>query len=277
MELFLDRLFRETQQPLTQGKGLFLIAGPCVIESEAMCLDHAAALKMMCAQLGIAFIFKSSYDKANRTSAASFRGPGIKKGLAILSKVKTKLNIPVLSDVHSIEEVAAAARVLDILQIPALLCRQTDLIVAAARTGKIINVKKGQFLAPGDMGNVVKKIESAGNKKIVLTERGTSFGYHNLVSDMRAIPIMRKFKYPVVFDATHSVQLPSAANNQSSGERGFVETLSLSAVAAGCDGLFMEVHRAPDRALCDGPNMIALEELRRLLVKAMKIREVVRG
>ena len=277
MALFLDALFKDTQQALVQGKGIFLIAGPCVIESEEMCLDHAAALKTICADLGIPFIFKSSYDKANRSDSTAFRGPGLKKGLTILRKVRTKLNVPVLSDVHTLEEIAPAAAVLDILQIPALLCRQTDLIAAAARTKKIINVKKGQFMAPGDMANVVKKIERAGNKKIVLTERGASFGYHNLVSDMRAIPIMQKLKYPVVFDATHSVQLPAAAGNLSSGERCFVETLSLSAVAAGCDGLFMEVHRNPDQALCDGPNMLALNDLRQLLNKAKKIGEVVRG
>jgi len=277
MELFLDKLFQDTQQPLAQKKGLFLIAGPCVIESEKMCLDHAGALKSLCAELGVSLIFKSSYDKANRTSVTSFRGPGLKKGLRILHKVRAEFNIPVLSDVHGREEIAAAAEVLDILQIPALLCRQTDLIIDAARTKRIVNVKKGQFMAPADMGNVVKKIESTGNKKIVLTERGASFGYHNLVSDMRAIPIMRQFRYPVVFDATHSVQLPAAAHNKSSGERCFVETLALSAVAAGCDGLFMEVHRNPDQAMCDGPNMLPINELGRLLRKAIKIREVVRG
>ncbi|MCG2712423.1 MAG: 3-deoxy-8-phosphooctulonate synthase [Candidatus Omnitrophica bacterium] len=253
----------------------FLICGPCVIESEKMALDHAAVLKDICSKLNVPFIFKSSFDKANRTSINSFRGPGIKKGLAILNKIKKQLRIPVTSDVHQPNEIAAVKTVLDIIQIPALLSRQTDLIVAAAKSKKIINVKKGQFMAPWDMQNVIKKIESAGNKKIIITERGTSFGYHNLVSDMRSIAIMRGFGYPVVFDATHSVQLPSAGNGKSSGERKFAPVLSLAAIASGAQGLFLEVHKSPEKALCDGPNMLTLAELECLLVKAIKIREIV--
>jgi 2-dehydro-3-deoxyphosphooctonate aldolase (KDO 8-P synthase) len=277
MKIILNDLFHALAPGDTRKKPLFLIAGPCVIESEKMCLNHAAALKEICAGVGILFVFKASYDKANRSAITSFRGPGIQRGLAILQKVQKQLAVPVLSDVHTQEEAAAAGRVLDILQIPALLCRQTDLLVAAGRTKKIVNVKKGQSMAPADMRNVVKKIESTGNKKILLTERGTSFGYHNLVSDMRAIPIMQALRYPVVFDATHSVQLPAAAGLVSSGERCFVATLALSAVAAGCDGLFLEVHASPERALCDGPNMIGLGDLEQLLRKAAKIREIVCG
>ncbi|MBU4305929.1 MAG: 3-deoxy-8-phosphooctulonate synthase [Candidatus Omnitrophica bacterium] len=258
-----------------QKRTIFLIAGPCVIESEKTCLEHAYALKSLTEALQIPFIFKSSYDKANRTSVSSFRGPGLKKGLAILKKVKKELKIPVTSDVHCAEEAKAAKDILDMLQIPALLSRQTDLLISAAKTNRVINVKKGQFMAPDDMINVIQKIESTGNKKIVLTERGVCFGYHNLVSDMRSIPIMQRFGYPVVFDATHSVQLPSAGNNKSSGEREFVETLALSAAAAGADGLFMEVHFTPKKALCDGPNMINMDTLENLLSKAKKIWEIV--
>ncbi len=258
------------------GKGrFFIICGPCVIESEKMALEHASILKDICRKFNIPFIFKSSFDKANRTSIKSFRGPGIKRGLAILRKVKQQIHVPVTSDVHRLEEVAVAKGVLDIIQIPALLSRQTDLIVTAAKSKKIVNVKKGQFMAPRDMENVIKKIEASGNKKIILTERGTSFGYHNLVSDMRSISIMSKFGYPVAFDATHSVQLPSAGNGKSSGEREFASLLSLAAVAAGAHGLFVEVHKSPRKALCDGPNMLTPAELESLLAKAIKIREIV--
>ena len=253
----------------------FLICGPCVIESEKMALEHAAVLKDICGKLNIPFIFKSSFDKANRTSIKSFRGPGIKKGLAILKKIKKQIRVPVTSDVHQPGEVAAAKTVLDIIQIPALLCRQTDLIVAAAKSKKTVNVKKGQFMAPEDMRNVIKKIEASGNKKVIITERGTSFGYHNLVSDMRSIAIMSSFGYPVAFDATHSVQLPSAGKGKSSGEREFAPVLSLAAVASGAHGLFLEVHKSPEKALCDGPNMLTPAELECLLVKAVKIREIV--
>ncbi|MCP4649867.1 MAG: 3-deoxy-8-phosphooctulonate synthase [PVC group bacterium] len=258
-------------------KDLFLIAGPCVIESEKMCLEHAMVISKLCKQLHIPYIFKASYDKANRTSIDSFRGLGIKKGLSVLKKIRKNLRIPVLSDVHSIEEIKSVAEVVDIIQIPALLCRQTNLILAAAKTKKIINIKKGQFMAPFDMLSVIKKVESTGNKKILLTERGTCFGYNNLVSDMRAIPIMKKTGYPVIFDATHSVQLPGAGRGKSSGKREFVEPLALSAIAAGSNGLFLEAHKTPQKALCDGPNMVDFKLLERILKKAKQIRKIING
>jgi 2-dehydro-3-deoxyphosphooctonate aldolase (KDO 8-P synthase) len=263
----------------TIGKdhGLFLIAGPCVIETEKMMLETARQLKEIAMQLSLPLIFKSSYDKANRSSGQSFRGPGLVKGLKILRKIKEEFELPVLSDIHTEAEAQAAAEVLDILQIPAFLCRQTDLLVAAARTGRIVNVKKGQFMAPWEMGNAVEKIESAGNQKILLTERGASFGYNNLVSDMRAIPIMQRFGYPVVFDATHSVQLPGAAGKSSSGQREFVAPLARAAVAAGCDGLFMEVHPDPDHAPSDGPNMVPLKDLPELLRQVKRIHDAIRS
>ncbi|MFH2139051.1 MAG: 3-deoxy-8-phosphooctulonate synthase [Candidatus Omnitrophota bacterium] len=273
---FLDlNYFFQSLKSLPKKKKLFLIAGPCVIESEKMCLEHAQVLKDICLSLNVPFIFKASYDKANRTSVSSFRGPGILKGLSILAKIKKKLKIPIISDVHRVCEVKAAAQVLDILQIPALLSRQTDLLIAVAKTKKIVNIKKGQFMAPLDIKNVIAKVKSTGNEKIMLTERGVCFGYNNLVSDMRSIPIMKQYGYPVVYDATHSVQLPSAGIGTSSGEREFVETLALSAVAAGCDGLFMEVHKQPGKALCDGPNMVDFAEMKKILEKACKIREIV--
>ncbi len=253
---------------------LFLIAGPCVIEEEGMMMETAGELKAIAAELLIPLIFKSSYDKANRSSLRSARGPGIGSGLKILEKIKAKYGIPILSDIHHPDEAEAAAGVLDVLQIPAFLCRQTDLLIAAAKTGRPVNVKKGQFLAPWDMANVVEKIESAGSRKILLTERGATFGYNNLVSDMRAIPILKRFGYPVVFDATHSVQLPGGAGKSSSGQREFVPTLARAAVAAGCHGLFMEVHPDPDRAPSDGPNMVPLKELKPLLAQLKRIHEV---
>ena len=252
---------------------LFLIAGPCVIEDEKMMMETAGRLKKMTDALKLPLIFKSSYDKANRTSSGSFRGPGMAEGLKILKKIRETYDLPLLSDVHSPEEAREAAEVLDVLQIPAFLCRQTDLLLAAAKTGRAVNVKKGQFLAPWDMAHVVEKIESAGNSRILLTERGASFGYNNLVSDMRAIPLMRKFGHPVVFDATHSVQLPGGAGKTSSGQREFVPTLARAAVAAGCDGLFLEVHPDPDHAPSDGPNMVPLKDLEGLLRQVVKIRE----
>jgi 2-dehydro-3-deoxyphosphooctonate aldolase (KDO 8-P synthase) len=247
------------------NRPLVLIAGPCVIEDEATTLRHAERLMTICNGLSIALIFKASYDKANRTSINAYRGPGLKKGLAILLKVKEALGLPVISDIHSIEQIAPAAEVLDILQIPAFLCRQTDLLVAAAKSGRVINVKKGQFLAPWDMKNVAGKIAASGNENIILTERGASFGYNNLVVDMRSFPVMRSTGYPVVFDATHSVQLPGGQGDSSGGQREFVEYLSRAAVATGIDGIFMEVHEDPDKALCDGPNSIPLNELPGLL------------
>lgn len=254
------------------GAPLVLIAGPCVVESENLVMETAHALKEITESLRIPLIFKSSYDKANRSSIQSFRGLGIDKGLAILEKVKKSFDIPLLSDVHSIEEVAPAAEILDVLQIPAFLCRQTDLLIAAAQTGKVVNVKKGQFLAPWDMKNIVDKIEASGNSKILLTERGTSFGYNNLVTDMRSLPILHRLGYPVIFDATHSVQLPGGAGTTSSGQREFVPHLARAAVAVGCDGLFIEVHPDPDNAPSDGPNMLHLKDLSKLLEQVLRIR-----
>jgi len=258
------------------NRPLVLIAGPCVIESEEATLRHAERLLTVCNGLSMPLIFKASYDKANRTSIGAFRGPGLKEGLRILAKVKASLGLPVLSDIHSIEQVAPAAEVLDVLQIPAFLCRQTDLLVAAARSGRVINVKKGQFLAPWDMKNVAGKLAASGNENIILTERGVSFGYNNLVVDMRSFPVMRASGYPVVFDATHSVQLPGGQGESSGGQREFVEYLSRAAVATGIDGIFMEVHEDPDKALCDGPNSIPLSELAVLLKKLRAIDAVVK-
>jgi len=255
---------------------LVLIAGPCVMESEADTLHCAERLMTIANGVAVPLIFKASYDKANRTSVTSYRGPGIKEGLRILAKVKEALGVPVLSDIHSIEQVAPAAEVLDVLQIPAFLCRQTDLVVAAAKSGRVINIKKGQFLAPWDMENVVRKALSAGNERIILTERGVSFGYNNLVSDMRSIPIMRKTGFPVVFDATHSVQLPGGQGGTSGGQREFVEYLGRAAVATGIDGIFMEVHENPEKALCDGPNSIRLDDLPALLKKLKAIDAIVK-
>lgn len=248
-----------------------LIAGPCVIESEESCLYHAKKIKEICSRLNIKFIFKSSYDKANRTSIDSYRGPGLKTGLKILAKVKKDIGVAILSDVHCKADVKEAAKVLDIIQIPAFLSRQTDLITEVAKTKKIINLKKGQFLAPWDIGPMIKKIESAGNKNILITERGVSFGYNNLVSDLRALALMRQFGYPVVFDATHSVQLPGGQGTCSGGQREFVSSLARAAIAFGCDGLFLEVHRSPNEALCDGPNSISLKELEDILKIAKNI------
>lgn len=252
---------------------LVLIAGPCVIESESACMESAKRIKEIAARLDIPFIFKSSFDKANRMSINSFRGPGLKKGLEVLSKIKARLNIPVLSDIHCQKEIDAAAEVLDVIQIPALLCRQTDIVLSVAKTGKTVNVKKGQFLAPWDMLPIIQKIESTGNKNILITERGVSFGYNNLVSDLRALKIMRDLGYPVIYDATHSVQLPGAKGSCSGGQREFVAGLSRAAVAFGCDGLFLEVHSDPDKALCDGPNMANLKDLESLLRQVKKIRK----
>lgn len=253
------------------GGKLCLMAGPCVIESEAHARIMAEKLKALTADLGMPFVFKSSYDKANRSSAKGFRGPGLKDGLAILSRIKKDFGVPVISDVHSSEEVGPAAEVLDIIQIPAFLCRQTDFLVAAAKAGKPVNIKKGQFMAPWDMKNAVDKVNAAGNPDVVLTERGVSFGYNNLVADMRALPIMRGFGIPVVFDATHSVQLPGGQGSCSGGDRDMALVLARAAVAAGVDGMFLEVHDNPDVALCDGPNMIPLAELRSLLETLLAI------
>ena len=256
-----------------RGNGLVLFAGPCVIESEKKALYHAEELSRIAKRLGIPFIYKSSYDKANRTSINSFRGPGLLKGMDILKKIKDRLGLIILSDVHCRKEVEEASHVLDIIQIPAFLCRQTDLILAAAETGKPINVKKGQFMAPWDMKNVLEKIERVGNYDILLTERGTSFGYNNLVSDMRSLPVMRGMGYPVIYDATHSAQLPGGKGQSSGGQREFVSCLARASVAAGVDGIFIETHRDPDRALSDGSNMLKMKELYSLIVKLKAIRE----
>ncbi|MDD5310818.1 MAG: 3-deoxy-8-phosphooctulonate synthase [Candidatus Omnitrophica bacterium] len=259
------------------GRGpLVLIAGPCVIESERSAVRHAKAIKAIAERLDIPYIYKSSYDKANRTSMRSYRGPGIKKGIRILKRVKEETGLPMLSDVHCEEELDAAARVLDVIQIPAFLSRQTDFIIAAAKTKKTINIKKGQFMAPWDVGFAIEKVESAGNRSIIITERGVSFGYNNLISDMRALPILAGLGYPVVYDATHSVQLPGGMGKASGGEGRFIPVLARAAVAAGCDGLFLEVHEDPRCALCDGPNSLALKDLEELLVTVKEIDSAVK-
>jgi 2-dehydro-3-deoxyphosphooctonate aldolase (KDO 8-P synthase) len=261
---------------LNSPRQLFLIAGPCVIENEKLCLQVAAALKKTCSSLGIFYVFKASFDKANRTSSKSFRGPGIESGLKTLAKVRAEFEMPVLTDVHNEIQVADAAEVADILQIPAFLCRQTDLINAAVATGKIVNLKKGQFLSPNEMGQVAEKAKRAGAKKILLTERGTTFGYNNLVADMRSIPIMKSFGFPVIFDATHSVQLPGAGGDKSNGQREFAPVLARCALVAGANGLFIETHPHPERALSDGPNMIPLAKMAALLENLIKIFKAVR-
>ena len=258
------------------GNPFALIAGPSVIESRRLCMEIAARIKDLCQKVDVPLIFKTSFDKANRSSIGSYRGPGIKEGLDVLSEIKDKLKLPVLSDVHRVSEVDNASRVLDVIQVPAFLCRQTDLLQEIANKGKPINIKKGQFLAPWDMKNIIEKIEHKGNKKILLTERGTSFGYNNLVVDFRGITIMRRFGYPVGFDATHSVQLPGGAGKSSSGEREFVMPLTRSALASGCDFIYMEVHRNPQKALCDGPNMVDLKGLERILKIGKKIDKLVK-
>ena len=251
-----------------------LIAGPCVIESEDSTFRHAEEIFAIASELAIPYVFKANYDKANRSSIYSYRGPGLREGLKILGKVKERFRVPVLSDVHTVEEVAPASEVLDILQVPAFLSRQTDLIVACAKTKKIVNVKKGQFLSPWDMQNVVEKIESVGNQNILLTERGVSFGYRNLVSDFRSIPVLQSFGYPVVFDVTHSVQIPGGLGHASGGQAQFIPTLARCAIAAGADALFMEVHEQPEQALSDGPNNLKLSDLKELLAMLKEIRRV---
>lgn len=259
-----------------KGESLVLIAGPCVIESEESALSHAARIKEIADRMNVPFIFKSSYDKANRSSLKSFRGPGIKEGLRILDKVKKKVGVPVLSDVHSEHEVDAAAEVLDVIQIPAFLCRQTDLLLRAASTGKPVNVKKGQFMSPQEMDNVVAKVESRGNHSILLTERGTIFGYNLLVNDFRAISIMANTGYPVVYDATHSVQQPGGLGAASGGESQYILPLSRAAVAYGVDALFLEVHENPSKALSDGPNMLRLDLLGEYLKQVKGVEKAVR-
>lgn len=258
----------------TIGGGAFaFIGGPCVIEGEDVTLRIARRLADLTSRMAIPFIFKASYDKANRTSVGNFRGPGIDEGLKVLAKVRGELGVPVLTDVHSPQEAAVAAEVVDVLQVPALLSRQTDLLVACGKTGKPVNIKKGQFMAPYQMRYAIGKVESTGNTDILVTERGTSFGYNNLVNDFRAFPIMRDFGYPLVFDATHSVQLPGGAGGASAGERRFVFPLARAAIAVGADAIFMEVHENPEEALCDGPNSVALDDLPAMLDVLKRIRE----
>jgi 2-dehydro-3-deoxyphosphooctonate aldolase (KDO 8-P synthase) len=255
---------------------LFLIAGPCVIESEIHALVMAEKVGKIAEDAGVPYIFKASYDKANRSSLKGFRGPGLKEGLRILGKIKAELKLPILTDIHDASQAAPAAEVCDVLQIPAFLARQTDLLIAAGKTGRIVNVKKAQFLSPWDMGNVAEKVASTGNTKIILTERGASFGYQNLVVDMRSFPILQRTGYPVVFDVTHSVQLPGGQGHSSGGQPQFIEPLARAGVAAGVDGIFLETHDNPAKALSDGPNALPLPELRGLLMKLKGLNSVVR-
>jgi len=258
------------------GRPFALIAGPCVIEDNETPLKIAAHLKQLTNRLDIPYIFKASYDKANRTSIHSFRGPGLTEGLAVLAQVRQKIGVPVLSDIHQMADAAPAGEVLDVIQIPAFLCRQTDLLVEAAKTGKPINIKKGQFISPWDMANVVEKIRHAGNEQILITERGVMFGYNNLVSDFRSIPIMQQTGCPVIFDATHSVQLPGGAGAASGGQREFAPLLARAAIAVGADALFIEVHPEPDQALSDGPNAIKLDDVEELLVQLKHIQQAIK-
>ena len=260
-----------------ENNKFILIAGPCVLENEKTAMDTARYLKKLTAKLKIPLIFKASYDKANRTSIKSYRGPGLKKGLAILEKIKGELNIPVLSDVHRFEEIDSAAKILDVVQVPAFLCRQTDFIIEIAKKARVINVKKGQFLAPWDVFNIIEKAKMAGNDNIMITERGASFGYNNLVFDVRSLPIMREMGYPVIFDATHAVQLPGGQGTASGGQRDMVKYLARAAVAAGVDGIFFEVHRNPEKALCDGANSLYLDSMEELLTTLKKIDKLIKN
>jgi len=259
------------------NKKFILIAGPCVLENEKTAMDTALYLKKITAKLKIPFIFKASYDKANRTSIKSYRGPGAKKGLVMLKKIKEKLGILLLSDVHRFEEIDAAAKILDVVQVPAFLCRQTDFVTEIAKKARVINIKKGQFLAPWDVANIIEKAKAAGNENIMITERGTSFGYNNLVFDVRSLPIIRDMGYPVIFDATHAVQLPGGEGTASGGQRDMVKYLARAAVAAGVDGIFLEVHRDPQKALCDGANSLYLGELEELLTMLKQIDSLVKA
>jgi 2-dehydro-3-deoxyphosphooctonate aldolase (KDO 8-P synthase) len=272
----LTKLVKIDDVEVGAGRPLAVIAGPCVIESKESALKHAARLKEAADRVGVPYIFKASFDKANRSSMNSYRGPGLETGLEILAEVKNKVGAPVLTDVHEREQIARAAEVIDILQIPAFLCRQTDFVVAVGQSGRVINVKKGQFLAPWDMANVAQKILSTGNDRILLTERGVSFGYNNLVSDMRSLVVMRELGYPVVFDATHSLQLPGGLGHASGGERKFIPYLARAGVAAGVDVLFMEVHEDPDHALSDGPNSLPLADFEGLLRVVKEIDGMIR-
>lgn len=268
MQVLIDHI------PVGDNHPLLVIAGPCVIEDEAITLYTAEKLQGICSSIGLPLLFKSSFDKANRTSLGSYRGPGIDRGLRILSEVRKKFGIPVISDIHSVEQVRTASQVLDALQIPAFLCRQTDLILAASETGMPVSIKKGQFLAPWDMKNLVDKFTSTGNRRLLITERGSSFGYNNLVVDYRGLPIMRSLGCPVIFDVTHSLQLPGGRGQCSGGQREFAGPLARAAVAVGVDGLFVEVHPQPDKALCDGPNMLSLDTLPQLLKEVRDIHDL---
>jgi 2-dehydro-3-deoxyphosphooctonate aldolase (KDO 8-P synthase) len=261
---------------LGAGNPLFLIAGPCVIESESHARTMAEGIAKIASDAGVPYIFKASYDKANRSSVKAFRGPGLAEGLRVLGKIKSDLHLPILTDIHDASQASPAAEVADILQIPAFLARQTDLLLAAAKTGRIVNVKKAQFLSPWDMGNVAEKIASSGNSKIILTERGASFGYNNLVVDMRAFPVLAKFGYPVVYDVTHSVQLPGGQGQASGGQPEFIEPLARAGVATGVDGLFLETHDNPAAALSDGPNALVLAQLPQLLSRLKELSTLVR-
>lgn len=258
------------------GDKLTILAGPCAIESIDVMRETAEGLKKVCEKLDINYVFKSSYDKANRSSINSYRGLGMEKGLEMLAQIKKEFELPIVTDIHTPDQAEIAAEVADILQIPAFLCRQTDLLVAAAKTGKIVNIKKGQFLAPQQMKSLVKKVEDSGNRQIMLTDRGVSFGYNNLVSDFRSIPIMKEFGYPVVFDATHSVQMPGSNGDSTGGDRRFVPVLANCAMAAGADVLFFEVHPDPDNALCDGPNMLYLKDAENVFAKCKEIFEIIK-
>jgi 2-dehydro-3-deoxyphosphooctonate aldolase (KDO 8-P synthase) len=255
---------------------LFLIAGPCVIESDTHAMGMAERLGAAAAELGMPYIFKASYDKANRSSVASFRGPGLAEGLRILAAIKKRTGLPILTDVHDISHVGPAAEVCEVIQIPAFLCRQTDLLVAAGKSGRVVNIKKGQFLSPAEIGNAAEKVASTGNEKIILTERGSSFGYQNLVVDMRSFPLMRKFGYPVVFDVTHSVQLPGGEGKQSGGQPEYIEPLARAGTAAGIDGIFLEVHDNPTKALSDGSNALPLDRFGPLMQKVLRLAAITR-
>ncbi|PIE60169.1 MAG: 3-deoxy-8-phosphooctulonate synthase [Desulfobulbus propionicus] len=261
-------------QPIAMGRGnpLVVIAGPCVLESGELSREIAGEMKQIASRLGFSYVFKASFDKANRTSLQSYRGPGLEKGLRQLGRIREDIGVAIISDIHEPAQAEAAAEYLDVIQIPAFLCRQTDLLLAAAKTGKVVNVKKGQFVSPWDMKNVVNKLRGAGCERIVLTERGASFGYNNLVVDMRSLPVLRSFGCPVVFDATHSVQLPGGSGSCSGGQREFIAPLTRAAVATGVDGIFMEVHPAPDKARCDGPNSLPLKQVEPLLQRVLAIR-----
>ncbi|HBM15528.1 MAG TPA: 3-deoxy-8-phosphooctulonate synthase [Lentisphaeria bacterium] len=269
-------MFNITENIEIGAEQLVLLCGPCVVESYEICFEIASFMKKITAELDMSYIFKASYDKANRSSGSSFRGHGIDRNLEILSKIKKELKLPIVIDVHEVWQIERAAAIADVLQIPAFLCRQTDLIIAAAKTGRTINIKKGQFMAPEDMKGAVEKVKTSGNNKVILTERGTTFGYHNLVVDIRSLPIMRSLGVPVIFDGTHSVQLPGALGKSSGGQKEFVETLVLSSVAAGIDGLFLEIHPNPENALSDGANSLDFKQTENLLRKVKYLYEIQR-